>query len=319
MKHEAEKIHATLPDENDMKRCPECRRDYADDTLLYCLEDGTGLVQGSVPSPDEPQTAILSEPPASAGGQFNEAKTRAFIHTNDEALVNSIAVLPFTNISTDADNEYFCDGLAEELLNALSKIDELKVAARTSAFSFKGKNVNASEIGEKLNVKNVLEGSVRKSDDKLRISVQLVNAADGYQLWSERYDREMKDVFDIQDEITLAVVEALKIKLIGGEKAALLKRQTRDPEAYEFYLRGLSHFNRWTPSDFEKAIENFERAIQIDPSYAAASAALADACTELAFFLFRFPRMMLGQRHEMRPTRHCGWTNNSPKHTIRWR
>ncbi|HKZ78846.1 MAG TPA: hypothetical protein VJ124_11130, partial [Pyrinomonadaceae bacterium] len=136
---------------------------------------------------------------------------------NDEATSvstteprNSIAVLPFTNLSADPENEYFCDGLAEELLNALSKIDDLKVAARTSAFSFKGKNVKTGEIGNALNVKTVLEGSVRKSGNRLRITVQLINAVDGYHLWSEKYDREMKDVFDVQDEITLAVVEALK-------------------------------------------------------------------------------------------------------------
>ncbi len=119
-------------------------------------------------------------------------------------------MMPFKNMSADAENEYFCDGLAEELLNALSKIEDLKVAARTSAFSFKGKNANVSEIGEKLSVKNVLEGSVRRSGNRIRITVQLVNAADGYHLWSERYDREMQDIFDVQDEITLEVVDALK-------------------------------------------------------------------------------------------------------------
>lgn len=200
--------------------------------------------------------------------------------------VRSIAVLPFANISADDENEYFCDGLAEELLNALSKIDGLRVAARTSAFSFKGKEMKVSEIADALNVSTVLEGSVRKAGDRIRISVQLVNASDGYQLWSERYDREMKDIFDVQDEITLAVVEALKIKLLGDEKAALLKRKTTNADAYEFYLRGLSHFNKWTPIDFQKAIDNLNRAIELDPDYAAAYAALADAYIELLFFSF---------------------------------
>ncbi len=198
----------------------------------------------------------------------------------------SIAVLPFANISADEENEYFCDGLAEELLNALSKIDELKVAARTSAFSFKGKNAEAREIGKTLNVNTVLEGSVRKAGQRIRINVQLVNAADGYHLWSERYDREMKDIFDVQDEITVAVVEALKVKLLGEEQAAVLKRHTRSPEAYESYLRGLFYFNQWTPEGFQKAGENFSRAIAIDPRYASAYAGLADAYTEMAFFSF---------------------------------
>ena len=125
--------------------------------------------------------------------------------------MKSIAVLPFVNMSADEDDEHFCDGLAEELLNALSKIDALKVAARTSAFSFKGKSADVGTIARTLGVTNILEGSIRRSGNRLRISIQLINAADGYQVWSERYDREMSDIFALQDEITLAVVEALKV------------------------------------------------------------------------------------------------------------
>lgn len=197
---------------------------------------------------------------------------------------NSIAVLPFKNMSADEENEYFCDGLAEELLNALAKIEDLKVAARTSSFSFKNKDADAGQIGKALHVKTILEGSVRKSGTRLRITAQLINAADGYHIWSERYDREMKDIFDVQDEITLAVVDALKVKLFGEEQGAVLKRYTRSPEAHEFYLRGLFYFNRFTPDDFQKAGESFRRAIAIDPRYASAYAGLADAYTELCFF-----------------------------------
>lgn len=265
-----------------MKRCPECRRDYADDSLMYCLEDGVALVQGLVPSPDEPQTVILSGQMAETSHPSGSA---AALRTASE-FANSIAVLPFANLSADVENEFFCDGLAEELLNALAKIDELKVAARTSAFAFKGKNTNIGEIARELGVEKILEGSVRKSGERLRITVQLINASNGYHLWSERYDREMKDIFDVQDEITLAVVDALKVKLFGVEKEAVLKRHTHSPEAYEFYLRGLSHFNRWTPVDFNKAIENYGRAIQIDRTYALAFSGLADAYTELLFFSF---------------------------------
>lgn len=222
--------------------------------------------------------------------------------TSDAQLIpsptQSIAVLPFANISADDENEYFCDGLAEELLNALSKIDELKVAARTSAFSFKGKNAEAREIGKTLNVNTVLEGSVRKSGNRLRINVQLVNAAEGYQLWSERYDREMKDIFDVQDEITLAVVDALKVKLLGAKKAAVLKRHTRNAEAHEHYLRGLFYFNRFTPSDFQKAIECFNRAIAIDSHYASAYAGLANAYVEMAFFTFSAPGEWIAKAQE---------------------
>jgi serine/threonine protein kinase len=198
--------------------------------------------------------------------------------------LNSIAVLPFANLSADPENEYFCDGLAEELLNALAKIDELKVAARTSTFSFKGKNAPVGEIAKALNVNTILEGSVRKSGNRLRITAQLINAADGYHLWSERYDSEMKDIFDVQDEITLAVVEALKVKLLGDEQATILKRHTRSAEAHEFYLRGLSYFIKWTPEFFQKAIKNFDQAIAIDPYYASAYAGLAEVYTEMSFF-----------------------------------
>jgi serine/threonine-protein kinase len=263
-----------------MKRCLQCGREY-DSSMMFCLDDGAELFYGPA-SMDEPATAII------AAGAGYESRTEIYASPgrSGERALNSIAVLPFANVSPDPENEYFCDGLAEELLNALAKIDDLKVAARTSAFSFKGRSKSVSEIATALNVRTVLEGSVRKSHDRLRITAQLVNAEDGFQLWSERYDREMKDIFVVQDEIALAVVDALKVELLGEERSAVLKRHTESAEAHEFYLRGLAHFNRWTPFDFEKAIENFDRAIAIDPEYASAYAALADAYTELLFFSF---------------------------------
>ena len=149
---------------------------------------------------------------------------------------NSIAVLPFTNISADPEQEYFCDGISEELINSLTQISDLRIVARTSAFSFKGKDVDIEEIGRKLKVDKVLEGSVRKAGNRLRITAQLINVSDGYHLWSERYDREMEDVFVIQDEITLAIVDKLKIKLLGKEKQGLAKRHTDNQEAYDNLL-----------------------------------------------------------------------------------
>ncbi len=189
----------------------------------------------------------------------------------------SIAVLPFVNMSADAENEYFCDGLAEELLNALAKIKNLKVAARTSAFSFKNRNVEAGEIGKTLNVKTILEGSVRKSGNKLRITVQLIDAADGYQLWSKRYDGELKDIFDLQDDITLAVIDELKVQFLSGEKSAIRRRYADNIEAYQFYLKGRFHFLKLTPQETEKGISYFQRAIEIDHSYAPAYAGLSAA------------------------------------------
>ncbi|MBS1787829.1 MAG: protein kinase [Acidobacteria bacterium] len=196
----------------------------------------------------------------------------------------SIAVLPFANISADEENEYFCDGLAEELLNALSKIEALHVAARTSSFSFKGKETDIREIGQKLNVGAVLEGSVRKSGNRLRITAQLINISDGYHLWSERYDRQMEDIFDIQDEISLAIVDALKVKLLGAEKAAVTKRYTDNLEAYELYLKGRFHYGKWTEEGLKKSVEFFYQAISQEPNFAPAYAGVVNAYVFLWFY-----------------------------------
>jgi TolB-like protein/Tfp pilus assembly protein PilF/tRNA A-37 threonylcarbamoyl transferase component Bud32 len=176
----------------------------------------------------------------------------------------SIAVLPFVDMSPEKDQEYFCDGMAEELIGALTKIEE-------------GGEQGINEIGERLRVRAVLEGSVRKAGDRLRITAQLVNVHDGYQLWSEKYDRDIADVFAIQDEISLAIVEKLRINLLGGEKAALVKRHTDDLEAYNLYLRGRYFWNKRTAGGVEKAIASFKQAIDKDPGYALAYAGLADA------------------------------------------
>jgi TolB-like protein/Tfp pilus assembly protein PilF len=195
-------------------------------------------------------SAELGEPPTSAG----PGKT--------------IAVLAFENMSADRENDYFCDGLAEELLNALAKIEGLKVAARTSAFSFKGKKASVSEIAVALGVSTILEGSVRRSGNRLRITVQLITASDGYHVWSERYDREIQDIFDVQDEITLAVVDALKVKLLGEEKAAVLKRYTHNAHAYQLYLKGRYFWFRSAPQEFRKSHDYFQQAVEADPTYA---------------------------------------------------
>ena len=206
--------------------------------------------------------------------------------TVETEISNSVAVLPFANLSADAENEYFCDGLADELLNSLAKIDDLKVAARTSAFSFKGKNVNVSEIGERLGVKNVLEGSVRKSGNRLRISVQLVNVSDGFHLWSERYDREMQDIFELQDEITLSVTDALKVRLLGKDRDVVLKRYTDDAEAYELFLKGRYYYYKYSAEGWRRAIEFFEKAIEKEPNYAPAYAGMNSSWGFLWFLGF---------------------------------
>jgi len=191
---------------------------------------------------------------------------------------NSIAVLPFTNMSGDPEQEYFCDGITEELINSLTQIRDLRVIARTSSFMFKDKHEDIREIGRKLNVETLLEGSVRKSGNRLRITAQLVDVSDGSHLWSDRFDREMEDVFAIQDEISLAIVGELKVKLLGTERAGLLKRSTENLDAYNFYLKGRYFcWNRRTKEGLNKGLELFQKAIDIDPLYALAYSGIADA------------------------------------------
>lgn len=196
----------------------------------------------------------------------------------------SVAVLPFVNMSSDKENEYFSDGLAEELINVLSKVEGLRVASRTSAFAFKGRNEDVRRIGEQLNVRTILEGSVRKSGNRLRISAQLVNARDGYQLWSETYNRQMEDVFAIQDEIAQSIAQALRIVLTDDARRALVRTPTGDVRAYDAYLRGRQAFHAFRRDAFHKACEMFARAIEIDPGYARAYAGLADCYSLLCAY-----------------------------------
>ena len=270
-----------------MKRCPQCNRVEADDALTFCRADGTRLVTDSSSS-DSTATAIL--PSASRSG---EGSARPLQHAP------SIAVLPFANMSNAAENEYFCDGLAEELLNALSKVEGLKVAARTSSFSFKGKDTNVEEIGRALHVNTVLEGSVRRSGDRLRIVVQLVNASDGYHLWSERYDREMRDIFDVQEDIAREIVAKLRPKLSGEQRERMSKRHTENAEAYQLYLKGRFHWNKRSPEGIRKAAEYFKQAIAEDPNYALAYTGLADAYSVLPAYDFTIkPKETMPQAKE---------------------
>ena len=201
------------------------------------------------------------------------------------SAAKSVAVLPFANMSADPENEYFTDGMAEEIINALSKIQALRVASRTSSFAFKGKNEDIGEIGKKLKVSTVLEGSVRKMGNKLRITAQLVNVADGYHLWSERYDREMEDVFAIQDDISQAIVKALRVILSEGEKKQIEKARAVSVEAYDFYLRGRQYFHQLRRKSLDYARQMFNKAIEIDPEYARAYAGVAD-CYSLLYTYF---------------------------------
>ncbi len=187
----------------------------------------------------------------------------------------SIAVLPFVNRSGDADNEYFSDGLSEDLINALSRMPGLKVASRTSAFRFRGSDLDIRQIARQLDVAKVVEGSVRRAGARLRVTAQLVEAESGYQLWSERYDRQMADVFEIQDEIVASIMKAVVPALLG-EAAHAVERPTENTEAYELYLKGRHYWHQRSPSTLRLATKCFEQAIELDPQYALAYAGLAD-------------------------------------------
>jgi serine/threonine protein kinase/tetratricopeptide (TPR) repeat protein len=196
----------------------------------------------------------------------------------------SIAILPFKNMSADPEQEYFCEGLAEELINALTQIKELRVVARTSAFSFKGKEIDIREIGRKLDVKTVLEGSVRKSGTRLRITAQLINIADGFHLWSERFDRELTDIFAIQDEISAAIMEKLKLEFLQEEEEGMVKRYTQDFEIYNLYLKGLYWRRTLDVDRVKKSVACFKQIIEKNPDYAPAYAALGYAYLALSSY-----------------------------------
>ena len=209
----------------------------------------------------------------------------------EPARIPSLAVLPFANLSADKENEYFSDGLAEDIIGALTQVPGLRVMARTSAFAFRGKEQDIRKIGSELNVENILEGSVRRAGNRIRITAQLVKASDGYHLWSQRFDREMTDVFAIQDEISQAIVEKLRVRL--ARDRPLVKRPTENLEAYQLFLRGRHCLLRMTPESVTKGKEYLEQSIALDPNYALAHAGMAEYYFASAYYGFMDPREAL--------------------------
>jgi serine/threonine protein kinase/Tfp pilus assembly protein PilF len=207
----------------------------------------------------------------------------------DKQDTPSIAVLPFRDMSSQRDQEYFCEGIAEELINALVKLKGLRVAARTSTFQFKDRDSNIKTVGEQLEVTTVLAGSIRKAGDRLRITAQLINVEDGFHIWSEKYDRDLDDIFAIQDEISLAIVDNLKVRLLGEERSALVKRHTVDQEAHNMYLKGLYFWNRRLEGGMKSAMEHFHQAMEKDPDYALAHVGVADTYNLTGFFGYSPP------------------------------
>lgn len=240
---------------------------------------------------------VATCPETSLAGSVVEAGSGSSIreHAASDA---SIAVLPFTNMSADPEQEYFCDGIAEDIINDLTQVPNLRVVARTSAFAFKGKNLDIRHIGRQLNVANVLEGSVRKAGDRVRVTAQLVTVKDGYHLWSERYDRKLDDIFAIQDDISRTIVETLKLKL-GGEASGARGGGDVPIEAYDLYSKGRYQLNLRTAEGFRQALRSFEQAIEISRDYGLAFAGLADTY----FLIFAYD--MMEPREAISRSRHA--------------
>ena len=213
---------------------------------------------------------------------------RALQQVGRSGAVPAIAVLPFTNMSAEKEDEYFSDGLTEEIINALTKIAGLRVMARTSSFAFRGREQDIREIGARLAVDNILEGSVRRAGNRIRVTAQLINVSDACHLWSERYEREITDVFAIQDEISRAIADKLRVGI--GQPRQTARRPTEDLEAYNLYLQGRYHLSKWTPEGFAKARPCFEQAVARDPGFALAYDALAEFYWYLGFFGFILPK-----------------------------
>ncbi|MDO8539222.1 MAG: TIR domain-containing protein [Opitutaceae bacterium] len=245
---------------------------------------------GALPTPDfVAQVKRLLKPPRQpAAGSVHPLPPPAVASPAPATSPKSIAVLPFANMSADAENEYFSDGMTEEIINALVQVPGLQVAARTSVFAFKGKADDLRMIAARLNVRTVLEGSVRKAGNRIRITAQLINAVDGYHLWSERFDRDLDDIFTVQDEIARTIVEKLKVQLVGDGRQPLVKPPTDDLEAYQLYLQG-RYFWSQRGGGLRKGLQCFEAALARDPNYALAHAGVADTYTLLGFYGYGRP------------------------------
>jgi TolB-like protein/tetratricopeptide (TPR) repeat protein len=213
------------------------------------------------------------------------------------APATAIAVLPFANISRDPENEYFCDGLSEELINGLTQFRELRVVAHSSSFAFKGRDGDVREIGRQLGVGSILEGSVRKAGDQIRISAQLINAADGYHVWSEQYDRRLVDVFAIQDEISAAILAQLKVELLRPGRPA--RRPTSSMAAHDLYLKGRSFWHRRFKGQLQDAMACFQQAMVLDPRFALARVGLADCYACLGVWAFAPPAAVFPKAEDL--------------------
>ena len=248
--------------------------------LAWAFDIGPGGVHRTAPLGDPVDAVTTAEQPAMSAVSQNPAKKP----TTDDESRRAIAVLPFVNMSGNPENEYFSDGISEEILNLLVKLPQLRVASRTSSFALKAKDFDIPAVAERLNVSTVLEGSVRRVGDRVRITAQLIDTQTDSHLWSETYDRELKDVFAIQDDIAQSIVDALEVTLTPKERRAIQYVATSDAKAYDYYLHGRKFFYSMSKRNFHHAVRLYNQAIEQDPNYALAYAGIADAYS----FLFMY-------------------------------
>lgn len=261
-----------------MKRCPACERVYTDETLNFCRDDGAPLVSDSAPTKIFPSKPMQSNAAQQSHLRASSRRTRS------RKARNSLAILPLTNASNDASMEYLSDGITESIIDNLSQLPGLRVMARSTVFSYKGKEINPQEAGRELGVRAVLTGRVLQLNERLIIKTELVDVADGWQLWGEKYDRTHSDIFAVQEEIANEIAEALRLKLSGAQMKRLGKRHTENSKAYQMYLKGRYFWNKRTEEGLKKSIEYFELAILSDADYALAHAGLADCYNVLGFY-----------------------------------
>ena len=315
-----------------MKRCPACRRDYFDDSLSYCLDDGTALLEGPALE-NEPATALIPKsdttedpsrpirngsapetPIQRAVGQKRIKTTfilgvavgtlllaavgigRYWYFGRTDSHIDSIAIMPFVNASGSAELEYLSDGIAETLISSLSQLPSMSVKPRSSVFRYKGKDTDAPTLGKELNVQAILTGTVVQRGNDIGLHVELVDSATDRVLWSKDYLRPLSNLISLQSEIAREVSFELKTKLSGTDERQLTKNYTTNPEAYKFYLKGRFHWNKRTKNDLFKAIDYYRQAVSLDPNYALAYAALSDTYAILGGYDITLARPELGER-----------------------